>query len=578
MTEKKRGRSLYSTLLMAFLICAFSALLFLFIAITPKVSGLIRVNAVDRIRETVRQSASGLVQYTDGLQNTMQFALSVVPNDPRLNTIWQRQLNLLKDASPDLMTFALFDPDGRLIYSTAGPMKSERLTVASEEWFQRALRREGLSTYFSLPHVQAIFKNQYAHVITLARGVTYREGGKALMGVMMMDISYTHFSRLVNGVTLGRSGYAFVVGPHDSIVMHPMKSQADLGLFQENLSPVIQEVAGLAYGRKDGRDCVYVIQTLDRTRWRMVGVAFADEILQLHTAVRRIFLAAVFSAALVAAGIALLLSGVIVRPLKALEEAMLRVRQGDMDVKMREDGFTEIQLISSSFNSMVSRLKELMHRIVEEQEKKRLYELNALQAQINPHFLYNTLDSIIWMEERGRSAEAIKMVSALARLFRISISKGRTEITVREELEHVRNYLIIQKMRFKDKFEYAIDAQEEVLPVRTLKLILQPLVENALNHAIDETRNDQLHLSIGARREGDDLCFTIEDDGVGIPEEKLNTLLSLPPGKSGIGLRNVHERIQLTYGRHYGLDIESREDEGTRVTLRLPLYQGGAEA
>lgn len=578
MKEKKRGYSLYYTLLMAFLICAFSALLFLFIAIIPRVSRLIRVNAVDRIRETVQQSASGFGQYTDGLQNTMQFALSLVPDEPRLKIAWHDQLKLLRDSAPELNSFALFDENGSLIYSTAGRMKAENLSVAQTDWFVNALSRGGISTYFSAPHVQAIFENQYAHVITLSRGARYSEGGKSKMGVMMLDISFTHFSRLVNSVTLGRSGYAFVVGPDDHIVMHPLKSQIDLGLYTEDLSPVAEGVVGLTQGEKDGRDCVYVIHSLDRTRWRMVGIAFVDEILQLQTSVRQTFLAAVVSAALIAAGVALMLTGLITRPLKVLEKAMLRVRHGDMDVTMREDGFTEIQLISSSFNDMLSRLKELMQQIVEEQEKKRLYELNALQAQINPHFLYNTLDSIIWMEERGRNAEAIKMVSALARLFRISISKGRTEITVREEIEHVRNYLIIQKMRFKDKFEYDIQAEDEVLPLRTLKLILQPLAENALNHAIDETLDEQLHLSIAARREGDMLCFIIEDDGVGIPEEKLNTLLTLPPGRSGIGLKNVHERIQLTYGKAYGLSLESREDEGTRVTIRLPLYQGGGDA
>lgn len=578
MKEKKRSYSLYYTLLMSFLICVITALLFLVVTVVPRVSGLIRSNAVDRIRETVQQSASGFAQYTDNLQSTMQFALSLVPDDPRLRIAWHDQLELLKNAAPEINNFALFDENGALIYSTAGRMKTNALTVAKTDWFVDALEREGLSTCFSAPHVQAIFENQYAHVITLSRGVRYSEGGQNKTGVLMMDISFTHFSRLVSSVTLGRSGYAFVVDPDDNIVMHPRKSQIDLALYKEDLTPVAEGIVGMTQGKKDGRDCVYVIQSLDRTRWRMVGIAFADEISQLLTSVRHSFLAAVISAAMVAAGIALLLTGLITRPLKVLEGAMLRVRHGDMDVTMREDGFTEIQLISSSFNKMLSRLKELMQQIVEEQEKKRLYELNALQAQINPHFLYNTLDSIIWMEERGRNAEAIKMVSALARLFRISISKGRTEITVKEELEYVRNYLIIQKMRFKDKFEYSIEAEDEVLSLRTLKLILQPLAENALNHAIDETLDEQLHLSIAAKRDGDTLRFVISDDGVGIPDEKLHSLLTLPPGKSGIGLKNVHERIQLTYGREYGLTLESREDEGTRVTISLPLFHGGKDA
>ena len=166
------------------------------------------------------------------------------------------------------------------------------------------------------------------------------------------------------------------------------------------------------------------------------------------------------------------------------------------------------------------------------------------------------------------------MVSALARLFRISISKGRSIITVREELEHVRNYLIIQKMRFKDQFTYEIEAQEETLEERTVKLIVQPLVENAINHAIDQTQPEALHIIIKAFFQGDDLLFTVEDDGIGISPEILENILTSPAGRSGIGIKNVHERIQLTFGPSYGLQIESEEDEGTLVTIRLPRYHG----
>ena len=212
-----------------------------------------------------------------------------------------------------------------------------------------------------------------------------------------------------------------------------------------------------------------------------------------------------------------------------------------------------------------------MDQIVQEQEIKRLYELNTLQAQINPHFLYNTLDSIIWMEERGRGREAILMVSSLARLFRLSISRGRSEITVREELEQVRHYLIIQKMRFKNKFEYTITWDEAALEETTVKLIVQPMAENAINHAIDETQDEALHIAIHAGVTEEEVIFTIEDDGVGMPPEVVDRLLTAPAGKSGIGVKNVHERIRLPYG----IQVRSVEDEGTCVTIRLPRRKKG---
>lgn len=574
--KKASGRySLYMTLLAAFLVVAFTVLLFLFITLGPRVSFLMRQNAVDRIRETVQQSASGFTQYTDSLQSTMQFALSILPDTPSQSDDWHARMGFLKESMPEISAIGVFSEEGVPFYTSAGALRSRQPEVSKEDWFLRAREREGIITYFSPPHVQSLFENQYAYVITLSRGVRYMEEGQQRLGVLMMDIYYTQFSRLVNRVNLGDSGYAFVVGPDDTIITHPRMSQIDLGLFEENIAPVKDTVIGLADAKKDGRDSVYVIHSLDRTRWRLVGIAYVDEISQLQASFRRMFTVALISAALLVAGLALLLARLITRPLTVLGNTMLKVQHGDLNATMQEGGFREICLISDTFNAMLSRLRELMDQIVEEQEKKRLHELNALQAQINPHFLYNTLDSIIWMEERGKSQESIRMVSALAKLFRISISKGRNEITVREELEHVRNYLIIQKMRFQDKFLYTIDAGEDALPQRTVKLIIQPLAENALNHAIDETLNEQLHLNIKAFIDGDDLCFTIEDDGVGIPEEKLATLLTMPSGQSGIGIRNVHERIQLTYGRQYGLTIQSTEDVGTRITVRLPRHRGG---
>jgi two-component system sensor histidine kinase YesM len=249
---------------------------------------------------------------------------------------------------------------------------------------------------------------------------------------------------------------------------------------------------------------------------------------------------------------------------------MREVEQGDLTVTIDAQGFQEIRSLSTAFTHMLERVRALMRQIVAEQEAKRLHELNALQAQINPHFLYNTLDSIIWMEERGKSREAIDMVSALAKLFRISISKGKNIIPVREELEHARNYLIIQQMRFRNKFVYTIDADEAAMNLHTIKLIVQPLVENAVHHGIYTYDDKLLTISVTARALGDALVITVKDDGVGIPGQKLENILRTPAGKSGIGLRNVNERIALTCGARYGLTVESVEDEGTTVTITLP--------
>jgi two-component system sensor histidine kinase YesM len=218
-----------------------------------------------------------------------------------------------------------------------------------------------------------------------------------------------------------------------------------------------------------------------------------------------------------------------------------------------------------------------MNQNIYEQEAKRKSELEVLQSQIHPHFLYNTLNSVVRLAGTGKNEDVITMITSLSRFFRISLSKGEHFISVADELEHIRNYLIIQKMRYKNKFEYAIEADEAALECRTMKLVLQPLVENAIYHGIEPSA-DEGFITISARLLEGKLCLQVKDDGLGISPQKLSDLLTGPTHQddgSGIGLRNVHERIRLNYGEDYGLQIESEREEGTTVSVWLPCLQEG---
>ena len=227
---------------------------------------------------------------------------------------------------------------------------------------------------------------------------------------------------------------------------------------------------------------------------------------------------------------------------------------------------------------MLGRIKVLMSDLVAEHNAKRKSEFDTLQSQINPHFLYNTLDIIVWMIENENSDKAVNIVTALAKFFRISLSKGKNIITVKDEVEHVRNYLMIQNMRFKNRFEYSIDVDEEVLSYSSLKLMLQPLVENAIYHGMEFMDGDG-EIDVKVFKEDDSLYFTITDNGLGMSEDMVETLLSkdfVPSKKgSGIGVKNVNERIKLYFGSEYGLKVESEPDEGTKITIHLPAVVYG---
>ena len=271
------------------------------------------------------------------------------------------------------------------------------------------------------------------------------------------------------------------------------------------------------------------------------------------------------------------LSRSIYTPIKKLHDVTTTITKNDLQALMTSDNVDEITELGMSFNIMIGKIKELLDSKMKEQENLKKAELRALQAQINPHFLYNTLDTIIWMAESKKTEQVIEIVGALSKFFRISLSKGMDWVTIGEEVERIRSYLTIQKMRYRDILDFNISVDEDVTENTILKLILQPLVENALYHGIKNKRQGGT-ISIRARRKNDDeILIEVEDDGIGFTPEKLAQLraeLEDDTGdlklESGFAIGNVNKRIHLYYGMPYGLSIESEYTSGTRVTLVIP--------
>ncbi|MBU0956246.1 MAG: sensor histidine kinase, partial [Spirochaetes bacterium] len=243
---------------------------------------------------------------------------------------------------------------------------------------------------------------------------------------------------------------------------------------------------------------------------------------------------------------------------------------GDFSGPIQVSGQKEIVLLAHSFNSMVQKVQELMDNLVEEQHEKRKTELRALQNQINPHFLYNTLDSIVWLAEHERNRDVINTVVSLARFFRIAISKGEAFITVAEELAHVQNYLNIQTIRYVNKFNCSFDMPDELKNYKVMKLILQPLVENAIYHGVGDEGGD---IDVVVRKEGDSLIFRVSNTGYGISDSKIQEMYQMMRGdseRSSVGIRNVYQRLNLYYGERAQMLISSVPDESTTVTLIIP--------
>lgn len=569
--RKAEGNSLQMVITAFFMGGMILLLLFVSVSLVTRLAHILEENAMDRTRQTVEQGNASLGVYVDGMLETMDFLGNLVSGAGEVTSAGlQTDMAFLHKSRKDVAAMAVFSPRGELLAGTAGGLSKTPAEVTSNGWFQNPQKSGTATVYFSAPYVQNIFAGQYAWIITLSRAVEYRREGRRETGVLMADFAFSAITSLCENVSLGQSGYVYLVDTEAELVYHPQQQLIYAGLKQENLSAVKAQIFGRCRDVFEGRERLLTITTVNYTRWRMVGVAYLDEILAIQPEMFRVMTAILIAGALLAVVVVILSAAKVSRPILQLEKVMAKVEAGNLEVCIREEGFAEIRSLSRTFNHMLSRIRRLMDQIVHEQETKRLHELNALQAQINPHFLYNTLDSIVWMEERGRSREAIVMVTALARLFRISISKGRNIITVREELEHVRNYLIIQKMRFTNKFDYVITAAEETLDLRTIKLIVQPIVENAIQHGLEGYSVDEGLVEIQAYLEEEALVFCVKDNGAGMSPQQLENILTAPAGHSGIGVKNVHERIQLTFGKGYGITINSVLDEGTQVFIRLP--------
>lgn len=492
-----------------------------------------------------------------------------------------RDLELLYYTSREsLVSIAVFSDSGALI--AAAPLAELKNSVAPEResWFDAAQERiENL--HFSTPHVQNLFVDpdyRYRWVVSLSRHVELTRDGAIESGVLLVDMSYSGIEQICKDVDLGagQGGYLYLVDGAGEIVYHPRQQLIYAGLLEENNAAAAAYADGSHNEVFQGQRRQVTVKTVGYTGWKLVGVVPSESLWDNYGQLLLFFLFIVFFSVFLLVFVNLRLSAWITAPMKKLDRAVKELEAGRETVDLKVDGPYEVEHLSRSIQSMVSTMRHLMDDILQQEEQKRRSELDVLQSQINPHFLYNTLDSVIWMTENGRTEDAVVMLTSLARLFRISLSRGSNIITVAEELEHARHYLTIQKMRYKNKFSADLSAEDGVESLYTIKLIVQPILENAIYHGMDYADGDG-KICVRAFRDGEDAVIEVADNGPGMPEEVVERLLDQGSAYaaagskgSGIGLRNVHRRVQLTFGREYGLTILSEPDNGTVVRIRLP--------
>ncbi|MDD6319764.1 MAG: sensor histidine kinase [Oscillospiraceae bacterium] len=469
---------------------------------------------------------------------------------------------------PDVVAVTSYSSDGTLLDCWSLNHQPKENIFQNLSFSIDKARASG-GPYMTAPHVETIFESYYPWVVTMTAPLT----GSEEASWVSLDLSFSSISSYINSVGIGQRGYCFLMDTDGNIIYHPQQQLLYSGLKSEDTSAL----AALQDGSYADDTVIYCVTSIESSGWRVVGVSYIDELVNrnvtemIHLSILLAFV--VLAAALLTSW---LLSQLLGRPLRGLASAMESFETDADHFTYRPVGGTrEVQELSNSFGHMVVRIQELMTTVREEEVNLRKTELKALQAQINPHFLYNTLDSIAWMCEQGRTADAVKMIHALARLFRISISKGHELIPISKEIEHAESYLQIQKYRYKNKFTYEFDVDPECLDYLCNKITLQPIIENAINHGLD-LMVEEGHIDVRVRQDGGDIVFFVQDNGVGMTPEQIEAIMQRgPKDRTGIGIKNVNDRLKIYFGKNYGLHITSEPDVGTCVEIRMPKVREG---
>ena len=441
------------------------------------------------------------------------------------------------------------------------------------KWAARALADDSIY-HFSPPHEMLGNTGENGQVISIAKMVSYMEGGKEKRGIFLINLNFQAIEALSLQTNLGEGGHILMLGDDDSLVYSTLTRESPD--YSQSFELARTHYFGGSRVRLRSREMYLNSNTLIQTRWRIITMSNINELAEARDRNMQLLIAIFFASLVVTLLVGAFVSRRISGPLYQLEQAMSRIEEGDFFTPVEVSGQKEILHLGRAFNQMLERIRMLMDAVVAEQRDKRKNELAALQNQINPHFLYNTLDSIVWLAENNRNRDVVTTVVALARFFRISISRGKHFIPVKDEIAHIENYLTIQQIRYVDKFEYRLDIDEKVYGHKVMKLILQPLVENAIYHGGGEADDEKGVITIRSFLRDKFLVFEVENTGYGVTEERIEEIMKAvkdPERREGVGLRNVYQRLKIYYGEKADLMMESELDEMTRVILLLPLEE-----
>ena len=578
--KKRRIRplSIQVSITASFTAAAMAIMILLSILLYAQFAGRMKQTAVENGEQLIGQTVINLEDYLRNMRRISDAIYYGVIKDTDLadGSIVDAMELLYETNVDELVSIACFDTDkGKLIDASPVANLRKKIDLEKQEWYTDATS-EPENFHFSYPHVENLYDDssfRYYWVISLSRSVELTRNGISGEGVLLVDMNYSSIVKMLQKANSDENGYLYLCGPDGEIIYHPWQELIRSGHKTENNL----EIAGYDDGTHkeifEGMERLVTVKTVAYTGWKLVRVV-PRAIYGSGLVMIRYLVVLLLSAGLI---IIMLLNQVISRrltlPLMKLNDSVNAWEAGTGKADIYVGGSTEVEHLGRTLASSIAQSEKLMKDVVTQQEEKRKSELDALQSQINPHFLYNTLDSIVWMISGEKYEEAVFMIKQLASLFRISLSKGYTIISIADELKHARHYMNIQKIRYKNDFVVDFDIEEEILDCCTVKLIIQPLLENAIYYGM-EYMDDEGEIHVKGYRQGKDIFIDVRDNGPGMREEEAEKLLTDSSHQhtsgSGVGLINVHNRIRLRFGEEYGLTIVTQPDEGMLVRIHIP--------
>ena len=475
------------------------------------------------------------------------------PSQDKVKGIRDLFLTILK-TDQDLKAVVLVTKSGQVISTDDSVQMKTSSDMMAEDWYQKAIHQG------DKPVLTPARKSDSQWVISITQELVDAKGIN--LGVIRLDISYETLEAYLNQLQLGQQGFAFIINENHEFVYHPKHTVYSSASEMEVMKPYIEIGQGYTLDHQS-----YVSQEkIAGTDWTVIGVSSLEKLDQVRSKLMWTLLGA--SALSLLACLCLVWFSLKrwIAPLKDLRETMLEIASGAQNLRAKEAGAYELREVTRQFNAMLDQIDQLMIDIRRQEETTRQYQLQALSSQINPHFLYNTLDTIIWMAEFQDSQRVVQVTKSLATYFRLALNQGKDLISLSDEINHVRQYLFIQKQRYGDKLEYEINENPAFDNLVLPKLVLQPLVENALYHGIKE-KEGQGHIKVSVQKQDSGLVIRIEDDGVGFQAAGDSSQSQLKRG--GVGLQNVDQRFKLHFGEHYQMKIDSIPSKGTTVEIYI---------